>query len=95
VLRDYRASVGEAEFRRIFARLGEAPCLAEIVLGPHHLLLWDLGASEQPLGAQYYIEAEGRFLMDDVPSDRRRELSRILAAWRKERAAAKPSGRTD
>ena len=35
--------------------------------------------------AQYYVETVGRFLMDDVPSAERRQLARILEAYRSKR----------
>ena len=97
VLRDYLAAVGSDEFRRVFARFlrAENRVLAEVAIGPHHLLVWDLPSADQRLAAQYYVEVEGRFLMDDVPSETRSQLTRILRAWRNERRPASPSGRTD
>jgi hypothetical protein len=96
VLRDYRAAVGEAEFKRIFSRFlePENPVLAEIAMDKHRLIIWDLGEARHQLAAQYYVEVEGRFLMDDVPSQARSDLRRILQAYRNEKSA-KPSTRTD
>lgn len=79
VLRDYRKRVGDEEFKRAFARYFETPVVAEVALGPRRLLVWNLG---EDLAAQYYIEREGRFLMDDVPSPARAELVRILREFR-------------
>lgn len=79
VLRDYRKRVGDEEFKRAFARYFETPVVAEVALGPRRLLVWNLG---EDLAAQYYIELEGRFLMDDVPSPARAELARILREFR-------------
>lgn len=79
VLRDYRKRVGDEEFKRAFARYFETPVVAEVALGPRRLLVWNLG---EDLAAQYYIEREGRFLMDDVPSPARAELARILREFR-------------
>ena len=79
VLRDYRKRVGEEEFKRVFARYVETPVVAEVALGPRRLLVWNLG---EDLAAQYYIERDGRFVMDDVPSPARAELARILREFR-------------
>ena len=79
VLRDYRKRVGDEEFKRAFARYFETPVVAEVALGPRRLLVWNLG---EDLAAQYYIELEGRFVMDDVPSPARAELARILREFR-------------
>lgn len=79
VLRDYRKRVGDEEFKRAFARYFETPVVAEVALGPRRLLVWNLG---EDLAAQYYIEREGRFVMDDVPSPARAELARILREFR-------------
>jgi hypothetical protein len=79
VLRDYRKRVGEEQFKRAFARYIETPLVAEVALGPRRLLVWDLA---DHLAGQYYIEHEGRFVMDDVPSPARAELARILREFR-------------
>ena len=87
VLRDYRASVGDAEFRRIFAEYAKRRLVREIALGERRLLMWDL---DSQLGAQYFVRAGDRFLLDDVPSVERTELRRVLLAYRQGRI--KPSG---
>jgi hypothetical protein len=94
VLRDYRASVGEDEFKRIFARYLEPEnrIVAEIAIGAHRLIVWDLGAASHHVAGQYYVDVEGSFLMDDVPSETRTNLRRVLETYRK---AAKPSRQTD
>jgi hypothetical protein len=94
VLRDYQASVGADEFKRIFARYFEPEnrIVAEIAIGPHRLIVWDLGAAAHHVAGQYYVEVEGRFLMDDVPSETRSNLRRVLQSYRKD---AKPSRQTD
>jgi len=95
VLRDYRASVGDEEFKRVFARLlrAEKRVLTEIAIGPHHLLVWNVRGADRELAAQYYVNVEGRFLMDDAPGDTRARLARVLRAWREERAARPSAGR--
>jgi len=84
VLREYQGSVGEDEFRRVFAQyfLPENRLVAEVALDAHRLLVWDLGKAEHRLAGQYYVEVEGRFLMDDVPSEKRAQLRRVLEAYR-------------
>ena len=90
VLRDYRASVGEAEFRRIFAEYAKHRVVREIALGERRLLMWDL---DSQVGAQYFVRAGNRFLLDDVPSAERTELRRVLLAYRQGRI--KPSAGKD
>ena len=87
VLRDYRQSVGEEEFKRVFAQyfFPENRLLAEIGIGPHRLLIWqlkDAAPQSSHLAGQYFVEVEGRYLMDDVPSDARTSLRRVLEAYR-------------
>ena len=84
VLRYYRETVGEEEFKRIFARYLEPanPLIAEVAIGPRRLLLWRLGEANDHITGQFYIETEGRFLMDDAPSEERTALRRVLDAAR-------------
>jgi hypothetical protein len=84
VLRYYRETVGEEEFKRIFSRFLDPAnsLLAEVAIGPRRLLLWKLGEANDHISGQFYLETEGRFLMDDVPSDERTELRRVLDAAR-------------
>jgi hypothetical protein len=88
VLRDYRESIGEEEFKRVFARyfLPENRLLAEIVIDRHQLLIWELknGAAQPPvLAGQFFVEVDGRYLMDDVPSGERNRLREVLEAYRR------------
>lgn len=87
VLRDYRQSVGEDEFKRVFAQYftPENRLIAEIGMGRHRLLIWELRqGSAQPaqLAGQFFVEVEGRYLIDDVPSEVRTNLRRVLDAYR-------------
>jgi hypothetical protein len=86
VLRDYVAIVGEAEFRRVYAQYlqPENRVIAEIAMGPRRLLIWDLQTAGHRLAGQYYIEADGRFLMDDRPGPERLALQQVLAEHRKQ-----------
>lgn len=80
VLRYYRETVGEEEFKRIFSRYLDPAngLIAEVAIGPRRLLLWKLGEANDHIAGQYYVETDGRFLMDDVPGEERNALRRIL-----------------
>jgi hypothetical protein len=82
LLRGYRDSVGEDEFRRLFGRFLEADnrLIAEVAIGPRRLLVWELADSQ--LAGQFYIEVDGKFLMDDVPSRERAQLRGVLRRYR-------------
>ena len=80
VLRDYMASVGEDEFRRVFAEYLSHPVLNEIAIGPRRLIMWQLG---ERLAGQYYVQAGNTFLMDDRPSEERTALRRVLESHRR------------
>lgn len=84
VLRDYRDAVGEEEFKRIFGRYfaPENRLIAEVAIGARRLLVWDLGEAGHRVAGQFYVEVEGRFLMDDVPSEERSALRRVLEEYR-------------
>ena len=86
VLRDYVALVGDAEFRRVYAQYlaPENRVVAEIAMGPRRLIIWDLETAGHRLAGQYYIEAGGKFLMDDRPGPERLALQRVLAEHRKQ-----------
>jgi len=87
VFREYRDAVGADEFKRIFAQYFDPAnrLLAEIAIGAHALLIWQMSeATERPgrLAGQYFKEIEGRWLMDDVSSEQRSTLRRVLEAYR-------------
>ena len=89
LLRDYRAQVGEEEFKRVFGRYfhPENRLVAEYRLGVHRLLIWDLGEEAHHLAGQFYVEVEdGKFLMDDAPSEQRSRLRRVLQDYRRGKA---------
>jgi len=83
VLRDYRAELGAEAFRKVFEQYFDPAnrLLAEVAIGPHRLLVWRLESRARIVG-QYYVEIEGRVLVDDVPSLARLQLRRVLEAWR-------------
>jgi len=84
VLRDYRESVGEEEFKRVFAQyfFPQNRLLAEIAIGRHRLLIWDLKDGATRIAGQYFVEIDGRYLVDDVPNDERTSLRWVLDAYR-------------
>jgi len=84
VLRDYRESVGEEEFKRVFAQYfhPENRLIAEIAIGKHRLLIWDLKEGATRIAGQYFVEIDGRYLMDDIPNDERTSLRWVLEAYR-------------
>ena len=92
VLRDYRNSVGEEEFKRIFGRFlaPENRLIAEVAIGPRRLLVWQLGEAGRELAGQFYVEVDGKFLLDDVPSRERDQLRRVLNKYRKEKSGSEP-----
>ena len=96
VLREYRDSVGGEEFKRVFAQyfVPENRLLAEITIDNHSLLVWDLkGESATRIAGQYFVEVDGRYLMDDVQNDVRSRLRLVLEAYRKGKLpAAQPGG---
>ena len=84
VLREYRDSVGEEEFKRVFAQYlnPENRLLAEIAIDRHRLLIWELNEGPARIAGQYFVEVEGRYLVDDVPNDVRTSLRWVLEAYR-------------
>jgi len=98
-LAQYLTSVGPDEFQRVYGQylFPENHVVAEFAAGPRRLIVWDLGEAGHHLAAQYYIEIDGRFLMDDVPSVERAQLTELLQAYRAQRRAAGATsrGRTD
>lgn len=86
VLRDYRDAVGEEAFKRVFASYLSPGnrLIAEVVRGKHTLLVWKLAEADDHIAAQYYVEIDGRHLLDDVPSPGRAELTNELRKIRAE-----------
>jgi hypothetical protein len=85
VLRDYREAVGEEEFKGVFARYFHPGnrLLTEAAVGKRRLLIWELGQAQRHLAGQYFVEEDGRFVLDDVPHPERRKLERVLHEYRK------------
>ena len=83
VLRDYEAAVGADGFKQVFIQYfrPENRLIAEIVMDRHSLLVWHLSRDNRYAG-QYYVRVEAKVLMDDVPSENRARLRRLLEAIR-------------
>ncbi|MGQ0651569.1 MAG: hypothetical protein ACT4P4_04745 [Betaproteobacteria bacterium] len=83
-LADYLLTVGEREFRDVFQRyLAAGAPLVEIAIDRHRLLVWDLAeGGERRMAGQYFVQIDGRFLLDDVPNETRARLRRVLEAYR-------------
>jgi len=90
VLREYREMIGEDEFKRVFTQYfnPETRLIGEIAIDKHRLLLWELkaaakqGAATSAIAGQYFVEIDGRYLVDDVPNDVRTRLRWVLEAYR-------------
>jgi hypothetical protein len=84
VLRDYLATVGEIEFRRVYGQyfFPENRIVAEIAIGERRLLIWKLGEAGDRLTGQFYVRSESGFVMDDIPTEQRSQLQRVLRAYR-------------
>jgi hypothetical protein len=82
-LRNFQEAHGEDEFKRVFAEYfaPENRLVAEIVIGPHSLLVWDQKRASRIAG-QFFVTVDGRCFVDDVPSDTRTRLRWILEAYR-------------
>ena len=90
LLRGYRDAIGEEEFKRVFGRYfaPENKLIAEVALGPRRLLVWELGEAGGQVAGQIYVETDGKFLMDDVPSAERSKLRDVLETYRRKSAGA-------
>jgi hypothetical protein len=84
VLRQFMSAVGKEEFRRLFGRYfaPQNRVVLEAAIGARRLLVWELGEADKQLAGQYYVELDGKFVMDDVPSAERTQLQRVLESQR-------------
>ena len=83
VLRDYQGAVGDEDFKQVYSQYFQPQnrLVAEVLMGPHSLLVWHLRENDRYAG-QYYVQVEGKVFMDDMPSIERFRLRRILEAIR-------------
>lgn len=80
VLREYASAVGEEEFRRVFARY-QSPTnriLLEAAIGQRRLVVWNLGEAGNHLVGQFYVQVDGKYVLDDEPNEERTQLARVL-----------------
>ncbi len=86
IYRDYLESVGEASFRQVYSQYldSSTKALAEIALGERRLIVWKLVGLAQSTG-EFFIRIEDETYMDDVPSEDRKLLRRILETYRQQR----------
>jgi len=84
VLREFRARVGDEEFKRVYGEYlaPENHIVAELALGPRRLIVWKLGTAGDRVVGQYYVRVDDRFVLDDERSPERAELTRALAKYR-------------
>lgn len=85
-----RASFGgwsDADFARAFGRYfaPENRIVGNAAIGHHHLVMWYLKDSDY-LTAYFFVEVDGKLLLDDVPNETRASLRRVLEAHRTGRA---------
>lgn len=85
VLHDFRAAVGVEEMKQLYQAYlhPENRVVAEIAIGEHRLLLWKLVGLER-LAGEFFVNVDGRLLLDDIPSDTRAQLRLILQHYRQE-----------
>ncbi|CAM9849480.1 unnamed protein product, partial [Phaeothamnion confervicola] len=83
VLHDYKSAVGDDGFKQVYAQYftPQNRLAAEVALGGHSLLVWHQREGDRYAG-QYYVQVEDKVLVDDVPSEARFRLRRILEAIR-------------
>ena len=83
VYKDRLETWGAEQFKQLFAqyRLPANPVIAEIVIGEHSLLIWNLSAQKR-LAGQFFVRIEDKVLMDDTPNETRAQLRRVLEAYR-------------
>lgn len=77
----------EDDFARAFGRYF-APgnrVVGDVAIGKHRLLMWYLKDTDHLTG-YFFVEVDGRLLLDDVPSETRASLRRVLDAHRAGRA---------
>jgi hypothetical protein len=86
-LREGFAGWSQDDFARAFGRYfaPENRIAGEAAIGPHRLLMWYLKDSDYLTG-YFFVEVDGKLLLDDVPSETRTRLRRVLEAHRAGRA---------
>ena len=82
-LRESLAGWSAADFEHAYGRyfLPENRIVGEAAIGNHRMLMWYLKDVDH-VAAYYFVEIDGRFLLDDFPSEARAKLRRVLEAFR-------------
>jgi hypothetical protein len=77
----------EDDFARAFGRYfaPENRVVGDVAIGKHRLLMWYLKDTDHLTG-YFFVEVDGKLLLDDVPSETRANLRRVLEAHRAGRA---------
>ena len=86
-LRENLAGWTEDDFARAYGRYfaPENRIVGDAAIGNHRLLMWYLKDTEYLTG-YFLVEVDGKFLLDDVPSETRSKLRQVLEAHRSGRA---------
>jgi len=87
---NFKNTYGDEEFKRVFADYFDPrnSLVGEIVIDKRSLLVWRLnvpsksGEPKTYFAGQYFVDVDGRFLVDDVPNDGRTQLRWVLEAYR-------------
>jgi len=86
-LRESLAGWTETDFARAYGRYfaPQNRIVGDAAIGNHRLLMWYLKDTDYLTG-YFLVEVEGKFLLDDVPSETRSKLRQVLEAHRSGRA---------
>lgn len=86
-LRESLADWTEVDFARAYGRYfaPENRIIGDAAIGKHRLLMWYLKDTDYLTG-YFVVEVDGKFLLDDVPSETRSRLRQVLEAHRSGRA---------
>lgn len=86
IYRDYLESVGEAGFKEVYGQYLQSSTrpIAEVAIGERRMLVWKLAGLAQATG-EFFIRIDDETYMDDIPSEERQLLRRILETYRQQR----------
>lgn len=86
-LRESFSGWSAEDFARAFGRYfaPENRIVGDAAIGKHRLLMWYLKDTDYVTG-YFFVEVDGKLLLDDVPSETRANLRRVLEAHRSGRA---------
>lgn len=86
-LRESLTGWTEADFARAYSRYfaPENRFVGDAAIGNHRLVMWYLKDTDYLTG-YFLVEMDGKFLLDDIPSETRSKLRQVLEAHRSGRA---------